>query len=136
MLCHLHIIAKPLKGLKRIFLKSHSKQDVLSSYFHLIHDCWDLEECITKQNHMDQNLVSSEAISRKCFLKKEFLEISRNSQENTCARVSFLSLFIKKETLAQVFSSEFCEFFKYTFPYRAPPVAASLSCKPVRVVTH
>ena len=33
-------------------------------------------------------------------LEKVFLEISQNSQENTCARVSLL---INKETLAQVF---------------------------------
>ena len=33
--------------------------------------------------------------------------------------------FIKKETLAQVFSCEFCKIFKNTFSYRAPPVAAS-----------
>ena len=32
--------------------------------------------------------------------------------------------FIKKETLAQVFSCEFCEIFKNTFSYRTPPVAA------------
>ena len=47
-----------------------------------------------------------------------FLEISQNSQENTCARVSFLakkSNFIKKETLAQVLSCEFCEISKNTF---------------------
>ena len=30
--------------------------------------------------------------------KKVLLEISQNSQENTCARVSFLMNFIKKET--------------------------------------
>ena len=49
------------------------------------------------------------------------LEISQNSQENTCARASFLIKlqaepcnFIKKETLAQVFSCEFCEFSKNT----------------------
>ena len=73
-----------------------------------------------------------------------FLRISQNSQENICARVSFLKVlrtrcftehlqwlllklkianlnlrpgteawnFIKKETLAQVFSWEFCEIFK------------------------
>ena len=48
--------------------------------------------------------------------EKVFLEISQNSQENICARVSFLiklqasaCKFIKKETLAQVFSSEFYE---------------------------
>ena len=32
---------------------------------------------------------------------------------------------LKKETLAQVFSCEFCEIFKNTFFYRTPPVAAS-----------
>ena len=42
-----------------------------------------------------------------------FLNISQNSQENTFARVYFN--FIKKETLAQVFSCEFCEIFKKTF---------------------
>ena len=46
------------------------------------------------------------------------LEISQNSQENTCARVFFLIKlpcnFIKKETLAQVLSWEFCEISKNT----------------------
>ena len=32
----------------------------------------------------------SEAVERSCFVKKMFLEISQNLQENTCARVSFL----------------------------------------------
>ena len=49
-----------------------------------------------------------------------FLEISQNSQENTCARVFFFSKvagldkFIEKETLGQVFSCEFCEIFDNT----------------------
>ena len=34
--------------------------------------------------------------------------------------------FIKKETLAQVFSCGFCEISKNTFSYRTPPVAASV----------
>ena len=34
--------------------------------------------------------------------------------------------FIKKETLAQVFSSEFCEISKNIFFYRTPPMAASV----------
>ena len=45
-----------------------------------------------------------------------FLEILQNSQENICVRVSFLIKllalacnFIEKETLAQMFSCEFCE---------------------------
>ena len=40
-----------------------------------------------------------------------FLEISQNSQENICARASFLI----NETLAQVFSCEFCKISKNTF---------------------
>ena len=35
--------------------------------------------------------------------------------------------FIKKETLAQVFSCECCEICKNTFFYTAPPVAASVT---------
>ena len=74
----------------------------------------------------------TEAVAQRCSVKKVFLEILLNSWENTCARVSFLIKlqaepysFIKKETLAQVFSCEFCEISKNTFSYRTPPVAAS-----------
>ena len=31
----------------------------------------------------------SEAVVQKCSVKKVFLEISQNSQENTCATASF-----------------------------------------------
>ena len=53
-------------------------------------------------------------------VKNVFLETSQNSQENTCARVSFLIMlqvdaevcnFIRKKTLAQVFSCEFLRNF-------------------------
>ena len=55
-----------------------------------------------------------------CSIKKAILEISQNSQGNTCTRASFLIKqqascrhkacnFIKKESLAQVFSCEFCK---------------------------
>ena len=70
-----------------------------------------------------------EGVSRRCSIKKVFLKISQNSQENTCVRVSFLIKvqaeawnFIKTNTLAQVFS---CEILKNTFFHRTPPVAAS-----------
>ena len=76
--------------------------------------------------------TSSEAVARRCSVKKVFSEISKNSQENTCARVSFLIKlpaeacnFIKRETLGQVFSCEFCKISKNTFPYRTPSVSAS-----------
>ena len=51
------------------------------------------------------------------YKKGVFLEISQNSQENTCARVSFLIKLQanKKETLAQIFSCDFWEISKYTF---------------------
>ena len=61
----------------------------------------------------------AEAATRGVLQQKLFLEMSQNSQENTCARVSFLIQlqacnFIKKETLAQVISCEFCKFSKNT----------------------
>ena len=70
----------------------------------------------------------TEAVAQTCSVKKVFLEISQNSQENTCARVSFLiklQALGKKETLAQVFSCVFCEISKNTFFYGTPLVAAS-----------
>ena len=35
-------------------------------------------------------VVYKGAVAQTCSVKKVFLEISQNSQENTCARVSFL----------------------------------------------
>ena len=62
------------------------------------------------------------AVSRRCSIKKVFLKVSQNSQENTCVRVSFLIKlqalacnFIKRECLAHMFSCTFCEIFKNTF---------------------
>ena len=50
-----------------------------------------------------------------------FLKISQNSQETSVSVLFLIKLlaltcnFIKKETVAQVFSCEFCEISKYTF---------------------
>ena len=93
----------------------------------------------------------TKAVVWRCSLKKVFLKISQNSQENTCVRVSFLIKLqasgkiskntflteqlrwlllafqseacksIKKETLGQVFSCEFCESSKQHLFYRTPP---------------
>ena len=52
----------------------------------------------------------TEAVVQRCSVKNVFLEISQNSQENTCA---------------QVFSCEFCEISKNTFFHGTPLVAAS-----------
>ena len=87
-------------------------------------------------NTCDIDVGESSQIIRFAVTPKASEEISQNSQENTCARVSFLIKlqarraseaqrlrvsealracnFIKKETLAQVFSCEFCEISKNT----------------------
>ena len=59
-----------------------------------------------------------EAVAQRCSVKNIFLEICQNSQGNTCTS--------KKETLAQVFSCEFCAISKNTFSYRTPSVAPSV----------
>ena len=82
----------------------------------------DRERSISPSGFYGQ-LPVSEAVVQRCTLEKAFLEISQNSQENTCARVSFfnkvaglgLQFYFKKETLAQVFSCEFCKISKNTF---------------------
>ena len=82
------------------------------------------------------SILPTGAVTRRCSVKKVFLKIWHNSQENTCARIYFLIKlqacnFIKKETLAQVFSCVFCKNFQNTFFYRTPPVAASLSTRQI-----
>ena len=86
------------------------------------------------QSHRNQSidLDTAEAVVRRCSIKKVFLKISQNSQEDTCARISFLIKLqawelqlYKKETLAQVLSFEVYEVFNNTYFYRTPPVAVS-----------
>ena len=88
------------------------------------------------ENMCDVNFENIEAVVQRCSVKKVFLEISQNSQGNTCARVSYLiklqalvCKFIKQDTLAQTFSCEFCEISKNTFLHRTPLVAASENTK-------
>ena len=74
-----------------------------------------------------QSFHPAEVVGQRCSVEKVYLEFVQNSQENTCARISFLIKlqacacnFVKKENLTQVFSSEFCEIFMNTFSYRTP----------------
>ena len=59
------------------------------------------------KNHNRHKIIQKQQPDEMCYLwKKMFLEISQNSQGNTCTRLSFLiklqaGAFIKKETLAQ-----------------------------------
>ena len=43
-----------------------------------------------KSTKVSGKFISQEAVVQRCSVKKVFLEISQNSQENPCARVSFL----------------------------------------------
>ena len=87
------------------------------SYFHI----WVLI-LLLNENGTKKLVQYPKSVVRRCTIKKVFLEISQNSQENTCARVCVLiklqawvcNLF-KKETLALVFSCEFCEISKNNF---------------------
>ena len=69
------------------------------------------------------SLYLTEAAARSVLWIKVFLKISQNSQENTCARVSFLiklqdwglQLFEKRDSGSGVFACKFCEISKNTF---------------------
>ena len=56
----------------------------------------------------------TEAGTGGVLYKKVFLKLLQDSQENTCVSVSACN-FIIKETLAQVFSYEFCKILKNIF---------------------
>ena len=78
---------------------------------------------------------------RRCSIKKVFWKISQNSQENTCATVSFLIKlqasacnFIKKETLAQAFSCVFCKIFNNIFLIQHLRVTASALFTAIRIL--
>ena len=70
-------------------------------------------------SYSKNNAGSTETAPGGVLWEKMLLNILQNPQENACARVSFLiklqGNFIKKETLAQVFSCEFFEISKNTF---------------------
>ena len=54
---------------------------------------------------------AQEAVTQRCSVKKVFVEISQNSQENTCARVSFL----KKRLWHRCFPVNFVKFLRTSF---------------------
>ena len=71
----------------------------------------------------------SETLQRKKFVIKDFFskcdqifdeKFIFGAAKNVNIYIPFTWNFIKKETLAQVFSCEFCEISKNTFSYRTP----------------
>ena len=64
------------------------------------------------------NSIYSVAVSRKCSVKKVFLKISQNSQENTWARASFLmrpATLLKKSPWHRYFPVNFTKFLRTSF---------------------
>ena len=54
-----------------------------------------------------------EAVIQRCSMKKVFLKILQNSQENTCARVSFLiKLQLKKRLWRRCFPVNIAKFLR------------------------
>ena len=79
-------------------------------------------QCFARCSSCQPTVIQLRSSHRKCSVRQGVLEISQNSQENTCARVFFLITlqaqackFIKIETLAQVFFCEFAEFLRTSF---------------------
>ena len=73
---------------------------------------------LMKKFYLKNTFLTVEVGVWRCSIKMVFLEISQNLQENTCARESFFNKkisFIKKNSLAQVFSGEFWEISENTF---------------------
>ena len=67
-------------------------------------------------------LQFTEAVAQRCSVKKVFLEISQNSQENTCARVSLLivaglrsATLLKKRLWRRCFPVNFAKFLRTPF---------------------
>ena len=81
-----------------------------------------VNECNYIQHHLS---LLTEAVARRCSVKKVFLEISLNSQENTCARVSFLIMLqasglrpatlLKKRLWHRCFPVNFAKFLRTSF---------------------
>ena len=65
----------------------------------------------------------TEAVTQRCSVEKVFLEISQNSQENTCARVFFLiklqasglQPYLKKRHWHRCFPANFAKFLRTPF---------------------
>ena len=73
----------------------------------------------SRRIEMERWFTMAGVVVQRCSVKKLFLKISQNSQENTCARVSSLiklqPYVIKKETLARCFPVNFAKFLRTPF---------------------
>ena len=76
-------------------------------------------------NNNRETMLHAEAVVQSCSVKKVFLEISQNSQENACSRVSFLiklqasglspTTLLKKRLWHRCFPVNFVKFLRTPF---------------------
>ena len=82
---------------------------------------------------LNENKTDYRSSHRRCSVKKGVLRnFAKFIRKHLCQRLNF----IKRESLAQVFSCEFCEISKNTFSDRTPLVGASLVSCPRRINTY
>ena len=67
--------------------------------------------CFSSIIRANSTIISSETVVRRCSVEKVFLEISQNSQENTCARISFL-IKLQKRLWHRYFPVYFAKFLR------------------------
>ena len=83
---------------------------------HNFYICW--PETLRNFRKKLMNGFYLEAVVQRCSVKKVFREISQNSQENTCVRVSIFNKvagLIKKEVLHRCFPVNFAKFLRAPF---------------------
>ena len=73
-----------------------------------------------------------EVIVQICSVKVVLKNFAKFTEKYLCQSLFLINLrqsciFIEKETLAKMFSCEFCEIFKNIFFYKTPLVAASVA---------
>ena len=76
----LHAVTKTRMGVSKLLLSILVFSCVLLNFFY---------KRRSSLVFLQIKMVKIEAVAQRCFVKKVFLEILQNSQENTCARAFF-----------------------------------------------
>ena len=85
-------------------------------------------KCVQQNGYLDLRSNTLRRARSEVFCKIGALRnLAKFKGKHLCQSL-FLNKFIKKETLAKVFSCEFCEISGSAFLHRVPLVAASLPC--------
>ena len=119
------------KGVQK-FRRIHNTTPVLGSHFN---EGTDPQAATLLKRDSNTGILQLEVATRGVLWKKLFLKISQNSQENTCARVSFLIKlkasalrFIKRRLWHWCFPVNFVKFLRSPF-LQSTSGQLLLSCK-------